>query len=237
VSTLLWSDIDLKRLDVNYRDAISQMKRSSFEDALAVRILVTDEAKNPVGYLVPVGGWLLSDEPTIQKISDWRRRFNRMFPTRTSVDSASTKIFLNKSYIENVAAILFLVFTESDELVGHMGLRSMEEKSFELVNLMRGASGGHNDLIYFAELRLVYLGFQLGGYEQCVIEIMSYNWIASDLHRKVGFVRNSSSALCKVEDSTGVRHQKVQTSDKNIDYTIDTMILERNKFYLLHSFQ
>lgn len=216
--------------------AISQMKRSSLDEALSVRIVVRDEKENFVGYLIPVGDWLLSDEPVLQKISNWRRKFNRMFPTRTSVDSSTTKNFIRDSYVDNADAIFFLIFTESDELVGHIGLCSLDKRSFELANLIRGASGGHNDLIYLAELCLLDFGFLLGDYDQCHVEIMSYNWIVFELHQRVGFVKDSSTPLLKIVDSTGVRHQRVGISETNIDYTIDTLIVSKNRFYSLHTF-
>lgn len=222
---------------MKHRDFIASIKGSTFDRATANKLRILTIKGEIVGSLIPVGDWILSDEIALQKITDWRLKFNRMFPTRTSVTSSSTKKHIKNSYIDNSDAIFFLIFTESDELVGHIGLCSLDKKSFELANLMRGASGGNNDLIYLAELCLVNFGFGLEDYNQCHVEIMSYNWIVSELHQKVGFVETCSSPLFKSEDSIGISHRKVEISEKNVEYTINTMSLSKDLFYSLHNFQ
>ena len=222
---------------MDYRNLILSMKKSTFNDALESSLRVFDINKSSIGKLVPVGEWLLTDELVLQKITDWRRRFNRMFPTRTSVDSSTTKKYIKNTYVKNNDSIFFLIFTESEELVGHIGLCSLNEKSYELVNLMRGISGGDSDLIYLAEVCLVKFGFGLAGHNECHVEIMSYNWIVRELHEKVGFKKISSWPLFKQDDSTGIRHHKVEISEKNVDYTIDVMSVNKDSFYSLHAFR
>jgi hypothetical protein len=218
-----------------YRAIVSAMKVAALNSALDRRISISNTENLEIGSLVPVGEWILPDDITLEKITNWRRRFNRMFPTRNSVDIESTRRFIEKSYICNPGSILFLIFTDKNEMIGHIGICGLENNSYELVNLIRGASGGNEHLIYFAELSLLKFGFALGHHDGCFVEIMSYNWMVANLHQKVGFVKTGSTSLQKLEDSIGTRHQRVPDIEKNVDYTIDLMSISRNAFYNLHS--
>ena len=74
------------------------MKKSTLNEAIDLSLSVIDKNNIIIGKLVPVGDWLLFDELVLKKITDWRRRFNRMFPTRTSLDSLTTKKFIKKLF-------------------------------------------------------------------------------------------------------------------------------------------
>jgi hypothetical protein len=216
-----------------YRAIVSALKVASLGSALDRCISISNTENLEIGSLVPVGEWILPDDITLEQITNWRRRFNRMFPTRNSVDIGSTRRFIEKSYIRNPDSILFLIFTDKNEMIGHIGICGLENKSYELVNLIRGASGGDEHLIYFAELSLLKFGFALGHHDGCFVEIMSYNWMVANLHQRVGFVKTGSIPLQKRETSAGITHKRVQDIEKNVDYTIDLMSMNRNTFYNL----
>ena len=213
-----------------HRTLISAMKEASLDMALDKRINVLNTEKLKVGSLVPVGEWILHDEMTLEKVTSWRRRFNRMFPTRNSVTIETTRRFIAKSYIQNPDSLLFMILTNSDEIIGHIGICGLDDNNFEIVNLVRGMSGGDDQLIYFAEVSLLNFGFALGDHGGCFVEIMSYNWVVADLHKRVGFVESGSIPLQKQENSNGITHKRVKDIDKNVDYTIECMTMSRGDF-------
>ena len=210
---------------------IKEKKPISLKESLNKEILILNDQKNIIGSLVPIGIWLLNDIEMLDKIAEWRRKFDRLFPTRKSIDKETTYNFIKQSYIDNSNAILFFIYTKNKELVGHIGLSKLDHKLFELVNLMRGAQGGDNQLIYFAEIAALNFGFNTGAKSGCFIEMMSYNWIVKDLHERVGFTKVTSYPLKKIVTSNSTVHKKVSEKEKNVLYSIDKYSISRNKFY------
>ena len=191
------------------------------------KIQILDDFDEPMGSLVPVGTWTLEDKSILGEIVSWRNRFNKMFPTRTTVDIESTINFLDQTYIINPNAILFLIYTKDQELIGHIGLSNLDRDAFELTNLIRGASGGGDQIIYHTEMTLITLGFQITEKSECFVELMSYNWIVRDLHERVGFKKVKSYPLKKLENKRGIIHKKVNKEDSNVPYCIEVLSLSK----------
>lgn len=206
-------------------------KPISLKESLNKEILILNDQNNIIGSLVPVGIWLLNDIEMLDKIAGWRRKFDRFFPTRKSIDKKTTFNFIKQSYIDNSNAILFLIYTKNKKLIGHIGLSKLDHKLFELVNLMRGDQGGDNQLIYFAEIAALNFGFYTSAKPGCFVEIMSYNWIAKDLHERVGFTKVIFYPLKKIVTPNSIVHKKVSEKDRNVLYTIDKYSISQNKFY------
>ena len=200
---------------------IKEKKPISLKESLNKEILILNDQKNIIGSLVPIGIWLLNDIEMLDKIAEWRRKF----------DKETTYNFIKQSYIDNSNAILFFIYTKNKELVGHIGLSKLDHKLFELVNLMRGAQGGDNQLIYFAEIAALNFGFNTGAKSGCFLEMMSYNWIVKDLHERVGFTKVTSYPLKKIVTPNSTVHKKVSEKEKNVLYSIDKYSISRNKFY------
>lgn len=209
---------------------ISSIKKATFRDALIEKFEVRGSNGEKLGHLVPVGPWLLFDNGYIEKIAEWRRKFNKMFPSRSNVDAVSTINFLREFYVDNTNAILFLIFTNENSCIGHIGLSNLDSDLFEITNLIRGSSGGDSDLIFQSELSLLKFGFQGATYSGCFVEVMSYNWIVTDLHQRAGFRKISAQHLRKISEDTSVFHQRVDKNQRNVEYTIDTLSVSREDF-------
>ena len=106
-----------------------------------------------------------------------------------------------------------------------------------LVNLIRGASVGSDQLIYYAEISLLNFGFGISAKSEAFLELMSYNWVVKDLHERVGFTRVTSYPLEKVVALNGISHITASEEQKNVEYTIDIFSLPRDRFYSLHRMQ
>ena len=219
------SGIDLREFEVDL--LLQDLKSSSKAESFAMSIGVHDNDGTWLGSLVPVGEWVADDTRIITELVNWRSKFNRMFPTRTKVTCEGTIEYIKKSYLANPASIFFLIYTNDDRLVAHVGLVGLDCDSFELVNLVRGASGGSDELIYYAEKTLLTWGFRQGSSSNCFVEVMSYNWPAKNLHSRVGFEVVESICLAKESTALGVRHSKVSPEETNVEYTIQRMILTR----------
>jgi len=220
---------------MNYKDAILLMKKSSFEGAFSVRILISDKAHNFVGYLVPVGDWILSDESKIELIRLWRQKNMMMFLTQFESTFEKTLGYLKNLSIEQKGRIFFLLYDDSDRFVGHMGIADIDGSKCELDNLMRGLDGGHPRLIYFAEVALLNWCFKNLGVSESNVRVLSYNWLAISLHREVGYKLVENIPLKKISKDGVVSHDVTSPEDSNVKYACTKMLLMRENFFDLNN--
>ena len=206
------------------------LKKQTYGEAEEHSVIIMDRSGQPLGKLVPVGPWVLEDIAIISSLVSWRDKFKKMFPTQTSVDLTSTAKFLTNFFIDNDQAVLFLIYSDAGQLLGHIGVSDLSECSFEVTNLMRGVPGGHADLIYFSEYSVIDYMFEKFNLESASVEVMSYNWMVRSLHEEIGFKVTESKGLRKLVDDAGIRHEVVRDVDANVEYTIQKMRLSREDF-------
>lgn len=216
---------------MNYIDVISMMKKSSFDEALLVRLPVKDKEHNSIGYLVPVGEWILSDEPKIELIRAWRQKTMRMFLTQFESTFDKTLGYLKNLSIEQKGRIFFLLYDDSDRFVGHMGIADVDGLKGELDNLMRGVEGGHPRLVYFAEIALLNWCFKNLGITESDVRVLSYNWLVLSLHEEVGYKHLENIPLKKISKDGFIFHDVSRLEDSNVKYACSKMILKRDDFY------
>lgn len=154
-----------------------------------------------------------------------------MFPTQTSATCESTLSYLKKSSIDNENGILFGIFNNNNNFIGHIGIVDIKEGQFELAHLIRGVNAGDPKLIFYAEINLVDWCFSKLGGNHAVVEVMSYNWIVSMMHKEIGFEILNCHPLNKIENEFGIIHKIVSNEEANVKYSIVKMVLNRSKFY------
>lgn len=211
------------------------MKKSSFKDSFSTRIIVSDKKLNTIGYLVPVGEWILSEKKKIEQISAWRQKNMRMFLTQFASTFEKTFGYLKKLSIAQEGRIFFLLYDSNDRFVGHMGVADVDGNQGELDNLMRGVNGGDPGLIFFAEVALLNWCFQTLGIVKSDVRVLSYNWIVISLHEEVGYKLIENVPLKKITKDEVIFHEVSTIDDANVKYSCTRMSLDRNEFYEKHS--
>ncbi len=216
---------------MNHIDVISLMKKSSYEEALLARILISDKAQNFIGYLVPVGEWILSEESKIEHIRLWRQRAMKMFLTQFESTFEKTLEYLKNFSIDQKNRIFFLLYDDFDRFVGHIGIANVNEGKGELDNLMRGTDGGHPRLIYFAEVGLLNWCFKNLGLLESDVRVLSYNWLVISLHEEVGYKIVENIPLKKISEDGIVFHNLTSVEKSNTKYSCTKMLLKKEPFY------
>ena len=108
-----------------------------------------------IGVLVPIGCWALSDEELLSSFAKWRQTFMHFSFTQFTASKESTLGYLKNLSILQEDRILFAIFV-GRTLFGHIGLSNITDSKAEIDNnTIRGVSGGHNNLFYFAR-KLLY---------------------------------------------------------------------------------
>lgn len=80
------------------------------------------------------------DKSLIKALAEWRKRYERWFPSQFKVTEEGTKKWLKNLVISVPDRILFMVETHSGEMVGHLGLNRFNFKTMtcEIDNVVRG---------------------------------------------------------------------------------------------------
>lgn len=216
---------------MNYINAISLMKKSSFEEAFASRIFVSDKERNVIGSLVPVGEWILADEAKIELIRLWRQRTMRMFLTQFESTFEKTFGYLKNLSIGQQGRLFFLLYDDKNRFVGHIGIAGVDGEKGELDNLVRGVDGGHPRLVYFAEVALLHWCFQNLGIVESDVRVLSYNWLVLALHEEVGYKQTENIPLKKVTQEGVTFHEVTNTDESNVKYSCTKMLLTKDVFY------
>ena len=173
-----------------------------------------------VGYLIPIGSWLLKQPQLIERISRWRQTFMRMFLAQFISTAEKTFNYLKLLSIEQPDRILFIIRTLEGHDVGHVGLSNITPNHAELDNLMRGEPGGHVRLVYFAELAVIDWAFKVLKLRRITARVLSYNWMALEMHREVGFQEIARYPLLKIVDGDDINHvHATKPENSNVNYS------------------
>jgi len=216
---------------IDYMAVISNLKKSSFDEAYFSRIPVCNQEDQLIGCLVPVGPWILKDEEKINLISLWRQRAMRMFLTQFESTSLKTYEYLKNSSIGEKNRIFFLLYDTKDRFVGHIGVANIDGETGELDNLMRGIGGGDPRLIFYAEITLLDWYFNLLGMNTSYLRVLSCNWLVISLHQEVGYIVKENIPLRKVINNGMVLHDPSSIDKANVLYSCTKMLLCKHNFY------
>lgn len=202
-----------------HEDILASFKKKTQEDAIQSRITIFDELHKRVGYLLPLGGWVLENIKLIEQVASWRNKFNRMFPSQFVATIDSTKLHL-KNIIEAKDAIIFFIEDLEGKIIGHIGAINVTETNFELAHLMRGEQTSNTEIMLCAEKHLIEWGLRELKINSIKLEVMSYNFSAISLHEKIGFKFVKKMPIKKIKVDNGVRHEICKVEDANVNYEI-----------------
>lgn len=216
---------------MSFKQTILDMKCATLGDARDKAVPVTNQASDRIGTLVPVGAWILEDSPTIEAICAWRQAAMRMFLVQFESTHARTRSYLKDLSIGQEGRLFFMLFDETNQLIGHLGVSEVNEQGCELDNVMRAVKGGDPRLIYYAEATLLHWSFTNLHVEECCARVVSYNWMAISLHEEIGFLAVETVALRKYQNGDRTCHDVVDKSAANVGYGCTRMVLQKDNFY------
>lgn len=204
------------------------LKQDSLELARQ-QSLVVERGGCRLGYLVPVGPWILRAPGLVAEISKWRARAMKMFLTQFESTPLKTKEYLASQSVAVSNRILFLIEAEG-VFVGHIGLSNATTETAEVDNLMRGVAGGSTDLIEVSERTLIGWSFSVLGLKSLSLRLISYNFMAREIHASLGFVTSQRLPLNRVVFPDRTVLEPCDTKDSNVPYCCDIMTLDRSDF-------
>ncbi|MBD3411270.1 MAG: GNAT family N-acetyltransferase, partial [Ignavibacteriales bacterium] len=146
------------------------------------------------------------DDALVEKLVEWREKNMRFFLTQFPATKERTQAWLRDRVAKDDTRILFLIFDESERMIGHFGLCDVEEKSAYMDNAIRGEAGGSPKLFDRVEITVLDFGFDKLGVEKHYGELFADNFIAAAWHRSIGFEVEEKRTLTRVERDGEITH-------------------------------
>ena len=102
---------------------------------------IRDRSGALVGRLMPVSVMSLTDNSLMDAITRWRRNSAASFATQFTPTADRTRQWLKDIVLSDERRVLFVICI-GDKPIGHVGLRDLDDCSFQGDNLVRGERGG-----------------------------------------------------------------------------------------------
>jgi RimJ/RimL family protein N-acetyltransferase len=163
---------------------------------------VHDESGAMVGWLSPVTTGMAEDDRVVADLTRWRNQAMGSFLTRFEATEDRTRKWLSDIVLVDYSRLLLLLHSPS-KVIGQYGFRDLTDSSSELDNLIRGETGGHPQLVTYAEVALIQWLFKTLGVSKVIASVLSSNAMALELHRRIGFRLAVEIPLCKVNTCDG----------------------------------
>lgn len=212
----------------NSNEVIDSLKQNSLDKAWNVCIKITSDLGVAKGFLLPVGSWILGYPTIIEKISNWRKVNMKNFLVQFESTPKKSLEYLKRFSIDDKKRLFFLIFDSQKKLIGHIGLSHIDQESAELDNLVRGEKGGDLDLIFYAEKTILDFAFDQIRVKEIILRVLSYNYLALNIHNELGFKVLKSSPLLKKRNSIGdVVHEVSTCKESNVKYTCLTLGIQK----------
>ena len=224
---------------MNYKRIIFDMKCDNFLEASKRSISIFNSEGKKIGKLIPVGSWILAESKIINLLVHWRKRAMRMHMSQFKSTYERTFNYLKNFSIREEGRIFFLLYDDSDNLIGHIGVADIDGSysnqpagiNAELDNTMRGIRGGDPHLIYYAAISMLDWCFKNLGIEKSDLNCLSYNRIAISLYEDIGYKKIENYFLKKYVVNEEILHNLVNESESNIKYQCIKMDLTKKNFY------
>ena len=208
---------------------IQKQKKDSFSEALKYSLSINDNIGNEIGKLIPIDNWALNDKNLLSSFASWRKKFSHFFFTTFKTSAQSTKTYLKNVSIAQTNRILFCVYFDNN-LIGHMGLSEISSREALLDNFIRGESGGHSNLMYFAEKTLISWAFEELMLEKLLGRMMSNNFLANSLHESFGFKLQKRLPLKKVITKNSFTFEECEKVEATEKFYLDIIELNKSSF-------
>lgn len=167
-------------------------------------ILAADADGRPISALKPIDTVRSRDPEIISALTRWRLRYADRFMSRFAVSEARTAKWLAQVVLACDDRILFVITGERGELVGNVGVASIDSQQAELDNVIRGEARGRRRIMYFTELALMKWIYQQLGVQRVFLRVLSDNAEALAHYAAVGFGLAERRALTQVEKPDGI---------------------------------
>ena len=165
------------------------------------KVSIINDRKEVIGYLIPIGPELALQDGLAVMLCRWRQRLMKYYLTQFKATPERTMIWLQQIVALEDNRLLFLITTEEDKMIGHIGLCNITSENAEIDNLVRGEQGGNPKLIFYAEVALLDWALRLLQLKNIYLRQFTDNHLGTALHSSIGFFGDASWKIIKSESN------------------------------------
>jgi len=165
-----------------------------------------------VGYLVPVGNFLLQDNSLISDLMNWREQNTAAYPTKFTVTESGTKNWLLNQVVENPERLLFIVCDSTGSRIGILSLNFRANEKCEIENVIK-VNSDNFELISTALLTIENFVYEEIGLESCFTRVLKSNQNSANFYSDLSYEIVDEISLTESKDQDNLN---LIPSDKDI---------------------
>jgi hypothetical protein len=170
-------------------------------------ISIINDRKEILGYLVPIGPELARQDGLAAMLCRWRQRVMGYYLTQFKATPERTLNWLQQIVTLEDNRLLFLIMTEENKMIGHIGLCNIASDNVEIDNLVRGEPGGDPKLIFYAEIAVLDWIIRVLQLKNIYLRQFTDNHTGTALHKSIGFFDDASWKIIKSEINGECQHE------------------------------
>ena len=152
-----------------------------------MEITLFEEKGHPIGMMRPLTARHLDKMNVIEKLTDWRNVNMANFLTHFEASTERTQTWVQNVLLASRGQMLWLVYNQNGDLVGHYGFKNLTPQSVMLDNAIRGERQGHPKLFVMAGKALVQWLWQMTSVQRIEAYVMANNIASIMMNRQIGF--------------------------------------------------
>ena len=146
-----------------------------------------EESGQPIGVMRPLTARHLDQTDVMEKLTDWRSANMANFLTHFEATPSRTRAWVQNVLLKSHRQMLWLVYDQNDDLVGHFGFKSLTSQFVLLDNAMRGERQGHAKLFVVAGKAIVKWLWEATTVQRIEGIVMADNVASIMMSRQIGF--------------------------------------------------
>ena len=198
---------------------LNTIKFSSIEQAVENSIPITSLQNGEiVAHLIPVGKWILNRTKVLMSIAEWRNKYMRYYLTQFNADLENATNYIQSKIHSNSSAIFFMIADGEYKILGHIGFSNITSTTAELDNILLGEASSVRNLMQDIENQSINWIRDFLGLEKIFLKVLSYNFLAIELHEMCGFQVEDRLPIRKVHNFKQSRYEPCLFEESNLDF-------------------
>jgi RimJ/RimL family protein N-acetyltransferase len=170
-----------------------------------------------VGYLRPISKDWIFDNNYIKLLANWREENWFAYPTVFKVTYEGTLKWVKEQLIDRIDRILFMIFTQEGNPIGHLGLSNFnfENKEAEIDNVVRGMKNVLPGIMTFSMNTLIKWCFDSDGLDlsRLYLRVFYDNSKAIELYERCGFRGIKKIPLRRIVENEIIKYEEMSGED------------------------
>ena len=198
---------------------LNTVKFGSLEQAIENSVSITSSQNGEIiAHLIPVGEWILNRKKILMSIVEWRNHYMRFYLTQFDANLENATSYIQSKIHSNSSAIFFLIADEQYRIVGHIGFSNISPTTAELDNILLGEAPSVRNFMQDVEIQSINWIRDFLDLDKILLRVLSYNFLAIDLHEMCGFHVEERLPIREVHYSNQRKYEPCLPEESNLDF-------------------